>query len=108
MIVVATLNKIRICLDPNIRTKCPFLLNQDVQAKVFSTLARKGGFFQVGLEESRSLTYKATFWTHLGRYERITLPFGISKFSSGEFKRFWFRSRWPLVIGYRQNEVEVM
>jgi len=87
MVVVATPNKIRICLDPKdlnkavIRPKYQMptldeLLPKLSNAKVFSTLDAKDGFYQVGLDESSSL--KTTFWTPFGRYKYLRLPFGIN------------------------------
>ena len=52
------------------------LLPKLSNAKVFSTLHAKDGFYQVGLDESSSL--KTTFWTPFGRYKYLRLPFGIN------------------------------
>ena len=87
MVVVATPSKIRICLDPKdlnkavIRPKYQMptldeLLPKLSNAKVFSTLDAKDGFYQVGLDESSSL--KTTFWIPFGRYKYLRPPFGIN------------------------------
>ena len=46
------------------------------KARVFSTFDAKDRFYQIGLvEESSKLT---TFWTPLGRYHYLQMPFGIN------------------------------
>ena len=87
MVVVAKPGKIRICLDPKDlnravqrpRYQMPTLeetLPKLSQAKVFSTLDAKDGFYQIRLdEESSKLT---TFWTPFGRYRYLRMPFGIN------------------------------
>ena len=44
----------------------------------------KDGFYQVGLDERSRL--KTTFWTSLGRYKYLRLPFGIN-LAPAEFER---------------------
>lgn len=80
-------DKFRICLDPiplNKAIKRPNyqfttvdeILPELGQAKVFSTLDVKKGFWHLNLsEESSKLT---TFWTPFGKYRWKVLPFGIS------------------------------
>ena len=46
------------------------------QAKVFTVLDAKDGFFQVKLDDESS--YLTTFWTPFGRYRYLRRPFGIS------------------------------
>ena len=87
MVVVAKPNKIRICLDHKDLNKAvqrrkfqmPILeelLPELSKARIFSFFDAKDGFYQVSLdEESSRLT---TFWTPLGRYRYLTMPFGIS------------------------------
>lgn len=87
MVVVAKPNKIRICLDPkdlNQAVKRPKyqmptfeeLLPKLNKAKYFSTFDAKDGFYQVGLDEKSSKL--TTFWTPIGRYRYLRLPFGIN------------------------------
>lgn len=77
----------RICLDPiplNKALKRPnlqFITLDEIlpelgNAKVFSTMDAKKGFWQVALDEPSSLL--TTFWTPFGRYRWTRLPFGIS------------------------------
>ena len=87
MVVVAKPGKIRLFLDPkdlNNAVKRPKyqmptleeMLPKLNNAKVFSTLDAKDGFYQISLdEESSKLT---TFWTPFGRYRYLRMPFGIS------------------------------
>ena len=87
MVVVAKPNKIRICLDPKDLNKAiqrpkfqmptlEELLPDLSKARIFSSFDAKDGFYQVSLdEESSKLT---TFWTPLGRYRFLRMPFGIS------------------------------
>ena len=52
------------------------LLPELNKARIFSSFDAKDGFYQVGLDqESSKLT---TFWTPLGRYRYLRMPFGIS------------------------------
>jgi len=87
MVVVTTLNKIRICLNPRELNKviqCPKyqmptleeLLPKLSKAKIFSTLDAKGGFYQISLDEASSKL--STFWTMFGRYRYLWVPFGVS------------------------------
>ena len=87
MVVVAKLGKIQICLDPKDlnqaiqrpRFQMPTLeelLPELSKARIFSFFDTKYGFYQVSLNEvSSKLT---TFWTPLGRYRYLRIPFGIS------------------------------
>ena len=87
MVVVAKPNKIRICLDPkdlNKALKKPKyqmptleeLLPKLNNAKVFSTLDAKDGFYKIALDDASSKL--TTFWTPFGRYRYLRMPFGIS------------------------------
>ena len=80
MVVVAKPNKIRICLDPkdlNKALKRPKyqmptleeLLPKLNNAKVFSTLDAKDGFYQIALDDASSKL--TTFWTPFGRYRYL-------------------------------------
>lgn len=79
--------KLRVCLDPcelnavikrsnyvmpTIEEILPDLAN----AKVFSVLDAKDGFWQVKLSEKSS--YMTTFWTPWGRYRWLRMPFGLT------------------------------
>ena len=87
LVVVAKPQKIRICLDPkdlNRAVQRPKfqmptledLLPELSKARIVSSFDAKEGFYQVSLdEESSKLT---TFWTPLGRYRYVRMPFGIS------------------------------
>ena len=87
MVIVAKPQKIRICLDPkdlNRAVQRPKfqmptleeLLPDLSKAQIFSSFDAKDGFYQVSLDdESRKLT---TFWTPLGRYRYLRMPFGIT------------------------------
>lgn len=87
MLVVVKPNKIRICLDPKDLNKAvqrpkfqlptlEELLPELSKARSYSSFDAKIGFYQVSLdEESSKLT---TFWTPLGRYRYLRMPFGIS------------------------------
>lgn len=80
-------NSLRICIDPvplNAALKRPHfqfttldeILPEIGQARVFSTVDTKKGFWQIKLtEDSSKLT---TFWTPFGRYRWLRLPFGVS------------------------------
>ena len=87
MVVVAKPGKIRLCLDPkdlNNAVKRPKyqmptleeMLPKLNNAKVFSTLDAKDGFYQISLDEGSSKL--TTFWTPFGRYRYLRMPFGIS------------------------------
>ena len=87
MVIVAKPQKIGICLDPkdlNRAVQRPKfqmptleeLLPELSKARIFSSFDAKDGFYQVSLDdESRKLT---TFWTPLGRYRYLRMPFGIT------------------------------
>lgn len=87
LVLVKRNNKIRVCIDPvmlNKALKRPHyqmptvdeLLPELSNAKVFTTVDAKCGFWQISLdEESSRLT---TFWTPFGRYRWLRMPFGIS------------------------------
>ena len=88
-VVVAqkTDGRVRICLDPQflnnaiMRSHYPLPTIEEVticltQAKVFSVLDAKTGFWQVKLTESSS--YLTTFNTPFWRYRWKCMPFGIS------------------------------
>ena len=79
--------KVRICLDPQhlnkvvMRSHYPLPTIEEVasrltNAKVFTVLDAKTGFWQVKLAEDSS--YLTTFNTPFGRYRWIRMPFGIS------------------------------
>ena len=53
-------------------------------AKVFTTLDAKDGFYQISLDEQSSKL--TTFWTPFGRYRYLRMPFGIST-APEEFER---------------------
>ena len=87
VVVVAKPGKIRICLDPRdlnkaiLRPKYQMPTLEEVlpnltNAKVFSTMDAKDGFYQIGLNEGSSK--KTTFWTPFGRYRYLRMPFGIN------------------------------
>ena len=86
MVIVTKPGKIRICLDPRDLNKAilrpkyqmPTLevLPSLTNAKVFSTMDAKDGFYQIGLDEASSK--KTTFWTPFGRYRYLRMPFGIN------------------------------
>ena len=82
MVVVA-----KLCLDPKdlnqaikrLKYQMPTLeevLPNLSNAKVFSTLDAKDGFYQISLDEKSSKL--TTFWTPFGRYRYLRMPFGIS------------------------------
>ncbi|PFX18959.1 Retrovirus-related Pol polyprotein from transposon 17.6 [Stylophora pistillata] len=87
MVIVAKPQKIRICLDPKDLNRAiqrpkfqmptlEELLPDLNKARIFSSFDAKDGFYQVGLDqESSKLT---TFWTPLGRYRYLRMPFAIS------------------------------
>ena len=87
--------KLRICIDPKDlnqalkRSHYPIPTIEEVlprlsNAKVFSVLDAKDGFWQVKLQEESS--YLTTFWTPFGRFRWLRMPFGIST-APEEFQR---------------------
>jgi hypothetical protein len=87
MVVVKKPNKLRICLDPKDLNKAlkrshypmptideilPYLSN----AKVFSILDAKDGFWQIKLDKESCMLTK--FWTPFGRYKWLHMPCGIN------------------------------
>ncbi|XP_078368291.1 uncharacterized protein LOC144652146 [Oculina patagonica] len=87
MVVVAKPQKIRICLDPKDLNRAiqrpkfqmptlEELLPELSKARIFSSFDAKDGFYQVSLDEDSSKL--TTFWTLLGRYRYLRMPFGIS------------------------------
>lgn len=87
LVLVKRNDKIRICIDPimlNSALKRPHyqiptvneLLPELANAKIFSTVDAKSGFWQVKLDEQSSRL--TTFWTPYGRYRWLRMPFGIS------------------------------
>lgn len=80
-------NSIRICLDPSdlnaqlMRPHFQFTTLDEIlpelgQARIFSTLDTKKGFWHLKLTENSSKL--TTFWTPFGRFRWLRLPFGIS------------------------------
>ena len=87
MVIVAKPQEIRICLDPkdlNSAIQRPKfhmptleeLLPEPNKARIFSSFDAKDGFYQGGHDQESSKL--ATFWTPLGRYRYLRMPFGIS------------------------------
>ena len=95
MVTVVKPNKLRICIDPKDlnraikRRHYPLPTVEEIatslsEAKVFSVLDAKSGFWQVPLDDSsRRLT---TFNTPFGRFRWLRMPFGISS-APEEFQR---------------------
>ena len=94
-VLVRKPGKLRICLDPrdlNRALKRPHylmptmddILPKLAEAKVFSVLDAKDGFWQVKLTERSSLL--TTFATPFGRYRWTRMPFGICT-TPEEFQR---------------------
>ncbi|UYV74330.1 K02A2.6-like [Cordylochernes scorpioides] len=87
LVLVKKKNKLRVCLDPrdlNKVIKIPHfqiptideILPSLNNAKIFTVIDAKDGFWQVKLDsQSSDLT---TFWTPFGRYKWLRMPFGIS------------------------------
>ncbi|XP_062610719.1 uncharacterized protein K02A2.6-like [Saccostrea cucullata] len=95
MLTVKKPGKLRICIDPrdlNKAIKRPHYIMPTLEdilpnlanAKVFSVLDAKEGFWHIKLDESSS--FLTTFWTPFGRYRWLRLPFGISS-APEEFQR---------------------
>ena len=87
MVVVKKPNKLRICIDPkdlNAAIKKPRfqmptideMLPRLQNAKIFSVLDAKEGFYHIKLDKQSSML--TTFWTPFGRYRWLRMPFGIS------------------------------
>ncbi|CAB4034914.1 Hypothetical predicted protein, partial [Paramuricea clavata] len=87
--------KLRICIDPKdlnkalLRPHYPIptideILPRLANAKVFTVLDAKEGFWQVKLDKRSS--YLTTFWTPYGRYRWRRMSFGIST-APEEFQR---------------------
>ncbi|UYV77603.1 K02A2.6-like, partial [Cordylochernes scorpioides] len=95
LVLVKKKNKLRVCLDPrdlNKVIKRPHfqiptideILPSLNNAKIFTVIDAKDGFWQVKLDsQSSDLT---TFWTPFGRYKWLRMPFGISA-APEEFQR---------------------
>ena len=95
MVAVKKPNKLRICIDPSDLNKAinrnhyPTPTIDDIlpslsNAKIFSVVDAKDGFLQVKLDEKSS--YLTTFYTPLGLYRWLRMPFGI-KSAPEEFQR---------------------
>jgi hypothetical protein len=87
MLTVKKPGKLRICIDPrdlNTAIKRSHYLMPTLEdilpnlanAKVFSVLDAKEGFWHIKLDESSS--FLTTFWTPFGRYRWLRMPFGLS------------------------------
>ena len=88
--------KLRVCLDPHYlnralerpRFPMPTLegaLHKLRQARIFTAIDARDGFYQVELEESSADA--TTFWSPLGRYRYRRVPQGISSAPEGYQKR---------------------
>lgn len=86
LLLVRKKDSFRICLDPIPLNKALERPNYQFQtidemlpelgnAKIFSLVDTKKGFWQIKLDYTSSLL--TTFWTPLGRYRWLRLPFGI-------------------------------
>lgn len=95
MVVIEKPGKLRTCIDPSTLNKAlrrshyqmptiEEILPDIAKAKVFSMLDAKDGYWQVKLEEESS--YLTTFWTPLGRFRWLRMPFGI-KPAAEEYQR---------------------
>lgn len=95
MVVVKKPSKFRICLDPKDLNKAlqrshyPMptideILPRLSNAKVFSVLDTKDGFWQIKFDKESSML--TTFWTPFGRYRWLRMPFGINT-APEEFER---------------------
>ena len=87
LVAVQKPGKLRVCIEPrdlNRAIKRPKyqmptvdeVLPKLAQAKVFTVLDAKDGFYQVKLDKESSLL--TTFWTPFGRYRYLRMPQGIS------------------------------
>ena len=95
IVVVEKTDKLRICIDPSALNKALLqshyqmptieeILPEISKAKIFSVLDAKDGYWQIRLDEASS--YLTTFWTPLGRYRWLRMPFGI-KPAAEEYQR---------------------
>lgn len=95
MVVIEKPGKLRTCIDPSALNKAlkrshyqmptiEEILPDIAKAKVFSVLDAKDGYWQVKLDEESS--YLTTFWTPLGRFRWMRMPFGI-KPAAEEYQR---------------------
>lgn len=87
IVIVNRNDKLRICIDPIDLNKALKRVNYQMptvdeilpelgNAKIFSTVDAKKGFWQLPLDENSSKL--TTFWTPYGRYKWNRVPFGIS------------------------------
>ena len=87
MVIVERPEKLRICLDPSSLNKCVMrehtylptvdeVLSQISDAKFFTKLDLKDGYWQIPLSYESSLL--TTFNTHIGRFRYTRLPFGLN------------------------------
>lgn len=95
MVIVSKPEKLRICIDPKDlnkaikRPRYQILTIEEIlprmkNAKIFSVLEAKDGYYHIKLDEESSLL--TTFWTPFGRYKWLRFPFGISS-GSEEYQR---------------------
>lgn len=95
IVVIEKNDKLRICIDPSPLNKALLrshyqmptieeVLPEITNAKVFSVLDAKDGYWQIKLDEPSS--YLTTFWTPQGRYRWLRMPFGI-KPAAEEYQR---------------------
>ncbi|XP_037958998.1 uncharacterized protein K02A2.6-like [Teleopsis dalmanni] len=86
LVIVKKNNKLRICIDPkhlnqalkDVKYQLPTIeevLAELADAKVFTVLDAKHGFWQLELEKNSSKL--TTFWTPFGKYRFNRLPFGL-------------------------------
>lgn len=95
MVVIEKNDKLRICIDPTPLNKALLrshfqiptieeILPEITNAKIFTVLDAKDGYWQIKLDEASS--YLTTFWTPEGRYRWLRMPFGI-KLAAEEYQR---------------------
>lgn len=86
LVIVKKGNKLRICIDPkhlnralkDVKYQLPTIeevLAELADAKVFTILDAKHGFWQIELDKKSSRL--TTFWTPFGKYRFNRLPFGL-------------------------------